>query len=69
MKVEKRRINADLTIPMYDKIKAISVECGLTMSAIVTYALMQFLDQREAFNMVDIYKKAEKEKLLSENQK
>ena len=67
MKVAKKRINVDLTETMYGKIKNISIESGLPMSSIVTYALMAFLDQREAITMMEIYKKAEKEKILNGN--
>jgi hypothetical protein len=65
MKVAKKRINVDLTETMYAKVKNISIESGLPMSSIVTYAIMTFLDQRDAINMMEIYKKAEKEKILN----
>ena len=63
-KIGKKRINVDLTPVMYEKLKGISVEVGLPMSAIVTYALMNFLDQREAFAMTDLYKNLEKNKIM-----
>lgn len=66
---DKKRINVDLTPTMYEKIKGISIECGLPMSSIVTYALMNFLDQREAFAITELYKKMEKEKIMNNGKK
>lgn len=64
-KQKKIRLSVDLTESMYSKVKAISVDCGLPMSSIVTYAIMTFLDQRDAINMMDLYKKTEKEKIIN----
>lgn len=65
MKPKKIRLSVDLTESMYAKVKGISIECGLPMSSIVTYAIMTFLDQRDAINLMELYKKTEKEKILN----
>lgn len=66
---KKIRLNVDLTESVYAKVKAISVEYGLPMTSIVTYALMSFLDQRDAIGMMDVYKKAEAEKVKNGERK
>jgi hypothetical protein len=58
---KKVRINANLSETMYKRLKAISDDCGLTMSALVTVAVMNFMDQKDVLKLSAIYEKAERE--------
>lgn len=60
---KKIRINANLSETMYKKLKALSDDCGLTMSALVTVAVMNFMDQKEVLKLSAIYEKAERENI------
>lgn len=57
----KIRINANLSETMYKKMKFLSEETGLTMSALVTVAVMSYMDQKEVLKLNDLYKKLQDE--------
>jgi hypothetical protein len=63
-----RRINVSISESLHEKMKGISIENGITISALVTFAVMNFLDQRDAFALADLYKKVEKDRIINSKQ-
>jgi hypothetical protein len=64
----KKRINADLSEDLYTRLKAFSVESGLTMSSLVIYSVMNFLDQKEVLKMNSLYEKFQREEIKAQSE-
>lgn len=62
-KQENTKVSVGIPKTLHARVKKVANENGLSINAVVSFAIMQFLDQRDAFAVTELYKKLEAENI------
>ena len=59
------RMNIGLSKDLHAQLKEVSAQYGIPLSSIITFSIINFLDQRNAFAVAELYKRVEKENIIN----